>query len=227
MKTLVDVKSLLSDFENKYKFPVVEAQQGSEVWFKLKLGVVSASNAHKAVAKRDSETRLTYMSELVAQVCTGIIEEVNSKHMDWGHLHEDAARSCYEFESGSKVTELPFVFKDNLFREGCSPDGFVSTTKGVEIKCPYNSAHFIKFFTDDKVKPEYQWQCQFTLRVLGADEWDFTNYDPRMRKGQIKTLTIKRDAEKQQVFDDFIPLFIEDMDKMLSKIGIKFGEQWT
>jgi putative phage-type endonuclease len=226
MKTLDEIYKTLDAFEKRFGFPVVGAQQKSEVWFKLKLGVISASNASKVVAGASTDTRLTYMCELVAQVCTGIMEELNSKYCDWGNDHEDAARSAYEFETGYEVTELPFVYKDESFREGCSPDGFVTDKKGVEIKCPFNSVHYIKFLTEDKIKPDYMWQAQYTLRVLGADEWDFCQYDPRMKTKPTKVLTIARDPEKQKAFDDLVPKFIEDMDQMLKKVGVAFGDQW-
>lgn len=226
MKSLAEIQTNLDVFEKKYGFPVHGSQQGSAAWFNAKLGVISASNAARAVAKKDSETRLTYMSELVAQVCTGLMEEMNNKYVEWGNSHEDAARSSYEFFTGFTMTQVPFVFKDDGFREGCSPDGFVSDTKGAEIKCPFNSVHFIKFLAEDSIKPEYQWQYQFTMRVLGAEEWDFVQYDPRMKKSPLKVLTVKKDAEKQKALDDLIPQFILDMDAMLKKIGVPFGEQW-
>lgn len=226
MKSLSEVNSLLKHFESKFGIPVADSVQGSETWFKVKLGVLSASNASKIVAKRDSETRHTYMSELVAQVCTGVMKELNSTELDWGNQHEDAARSSYEFSTGLNVTQLPFVFKDETFREGCSPDGIVSDRKGMEIKCPFNSVHYIKFFIDGHTKPEYVWQNQFTLRVMNADEWDFGQYDPRMKVSPIKYIPVVRDEKCQKTFDDAVPQFIHDMDKILSQIGVKFGSQW-
>lgn len=226
MKTLSEIQATLETFEKKFGISVADAQQGSDAWFKVKLGVISASNASKVVAKRDSDTRLTYMSELVAQVCTGLMEEMNNKYVEWGTTHEDAARSHYEFMTGLTMNQVPFVFKDDSFREGCSPDGLVSALKGAEIKCPFNTVHYIKFIAEEKIKPEYQWQCQYTLRVMGADAWDFCQYDPRMRKNPLKVLTVERDEEKQRAFDDLVPAFLMDMDKMLSKIGINFGDQW-
>lgn len=227
MKTLDSIYKTLDTFEKKFGFPVVDAQQKSAVWFQLKLGVLSASRASDIVAGRDTDTRLTYMCELVAQVCTGLMEEVNSKYTDWGNQHEDASRSAYEFETGLTVTNVPFVFKDDSFREGCSPDGFVTDKKGVEIKCPFNSVHYIKFLAEDKIKPAYQWQYQYAMRVTGADEWDFVQYDPRMKTKPQKILTVKIDPEKQKKFDDMVPQFIEDMDAMLKKLGVTFGDQWV
>ncbi len=146
--------------------------------------------------------------------------------MDWGNQHEDAARSYYEFQTGANMVQLPFVFKDGLYREGCSPDGIVSTTKGAEIKCPWNTTHYIKFLAMNESKSEYEWQNQFTMRVMGADSWDFVQYDPRMKVRPMKIMDYKRDPEMQAKFDDLIPAFIEDMDKMLEIAGVKFGDQW-
>jgi hypothetical protein len=226
MKKLSDINDLLKAFEKQYNVPVSEAQQGSAAWLQLKLGVISASNASKVVAKKDSETRNTYMCELVAQVCTGVIEELNFKQLDWGKSHEDAARSTYEFATDSHMSQVCFVFKDETFRAGSSPDGLIDSKKGAEIKCPWDSTNYIKFFVSDRIKPEWDWQNQFNMWITGATEWDFVQYDPRMKKSPIKILTVERDEKKQTTFDEAVPEFIHDMDKMLEKIGIKFGEQW-
>ena len=227
MKTLLKINEQLQQFENTFGFPITGAKQGSDAWFNLKLGVISASNASKVVAKKDSETRNTYMTELIAQICTGDQEELNSKFLDWGNTYEAAARSCYEFASGLNVTQVPFVFKDGLYREGCSPDGLVNAKKGAEIKCPYNAVHYVKFFLQDKIKPEYNWQNQFTMRCLDADEWDMVQYHPLMKASPIKVLTVERDEAMQKTLADAVPQFIEDMDKMLTQIGVKFGDQWS
>lgn len=226
MKTLEHVNDLLKAFEFAHGLPVLGAQQGSAAWMNLKLGVISASNASKVVAGATTEGRHTYMAELVAQVATSIFEEINSKHLDWGNQYEDAARSSYEFTTGLTVTQLPFVFKDERFRIGCSPDGLVTATKGVEIKCPSNTANYIKFLAGEKVKPEYDWQIQFSMWVLGAEEYDMAQFDPRVESKPLHFCTFKKDKEKHAKFDDLVPKFIEDMDKMLETCGLVWGDQW-
>lgn len=227
MKSLDEITGTLSKFTKAYGLDAAAAQQGSEAWHILKLGVLSASNASKIVAKVGSGTRDTYMAELVAQVATGISPEINSKHMDWGNDHEDAARSSYEFATGLALKEVPFVFKDDQFREGCSPDFLVpEKAKGGEIKCPWNSAHFVQFVAQEKIKPEWQWQCQFQMRVTEAEVWDFAQYDPRMKKSPLKVVTVERDESKQKTLEDAVPQFISDMDKMLKACGFTFGEHW-
>jgi putative phage-type endonuclease len=224
MKTMNQIEQLLRSFERQYNFTV--GSQGSPEWLKLKLGVISASNASKVVSGKTTETRLGYLCDLVSQVCTGEQEEINSKYLKWGNDHEAAARMSYEFSESVKTKQVPFVFLDESFREGCSPDGIIEGEKGAEIKCPFNGSNYIKFFVTDKVKPEYQWQMQFQMRVLGCETYDAVQYHPSMKANPVKVFTFKRDEEMQKKFDDCIPEFITDMDKYLKQLGVKFGEQW-
>ncbi len=121
---------------------------------------------------------------------------------------------------------MPFIFKDETYREGCSPDAFVNDNRGAEIKCPYDSTNFIKFLVADSIKPEWKWQGQFTIRATEADVWDFAEYDPRMLLTPMHKITIERDDKMQATLADAVPQFIEDMDKMLAQIGVKYGDQW-
>lgn len=226
MKSLSEIHDLLKQFEKRFGYAVDGCEQGSEAWFKMKIGVLSSSNAHKIVAKRDSETRKTYMCSLIGQICTLQVEEINARAMDWGKINEAASRSYYEFATGLKITELPFVFKDNTFRVGCSPDGIVNDKKGMEIKCPFDSANYIKFLVDESRKSEWEWQENFTMWVMEADQWDFSQYDPRMKIKPMKTITSDRDEKKIKTIEDAVPQFIHDMDVMLKQIGIEFGNHW-
>lgn len=228
MKSLVSHDKILREFEKKFGLEVRGAKQGSERWLEMKLGVASASNAYRAVAKKGSDTRNTYLYELVAEVCTGVIEELDFKQTKWGKEHEDAARSSYEFSTGQKMTPLVFVFKDKSFRVGCSPDGVIlSASKPAEIKCPWDSTNYVKWLISGEQKREWKWQNQMTLWVMGADEMDVTHFDPRMKASPIHTILVKRDPDMQKRLTDSMPELIHDMDKMLKEIGVEFGEQWT
>lgn len=233
MKSLRSIDQLLRKFEKQYGMEIRGTQQMTEPWFQLKLGVVSSSNAHRGVAKKGTATRHTYLCELVAEVCTGVIEELSFKQAEWGIQHEDAARSSYEFAAGVKFTPLTFVFKDDKFRVGCSTDGLVtvpgakSPSKPCSIKCPWDSANYIKFLTGGEVKSEWEWQNDFEMWVLEAGEIDVAQYDPRMKTKPMHIVTVPRNPERQKKLEDAIPELILDMDNMLKEIGVDFGSQWT
>ena len=192
-----------------------------------KLGVLSASNAEAIIAGEKTATRQTYMADLVAQIATGEFPEVSAAALSWGKENEDSARAAYEFETGEKIETFSFIFKDDSFRCGISVDGFVLDSKGIEIKCPYNSKNYIEFLTCDKVKLEWHKQCNFSMWLTGVDRWEFCQFDPRMKKNPFHRITIQRDEELMKKFYDAVPKFISDMDLMLEKAGFKFGEQWS
>lgn len=226
MKSIQEINFAIESLSKSFGVNFSEAQQGSLGWHQLKLGVLSSSNAYKIVAKQDSDTRWTYLYELVAQIASGVIEEINSKYLEFGKAHEDAARANYEFLTDEQITPVAFIFKDESFRTGCSPDGIISEKKGLELKVPFNVVQYVKFLCEEKIKSEYVHQCQFSMWVTGADEWDYCNFAPLMKVHPMKIVTLKRDHEKMMLYDDLVPKFISDLDDELKKVGLRFGAQW-
>lgn len=230
MQILKKLENQVKTFQDRFGVDIVRAPQGSMEWLQTRLGVLTASNASKIVAKVDSETRKTYMLELVAQIATGTVEEINSKYLEWGKIHEAACRASYKFEHGVEVREVSFIFKDENFREGVSVDAIAFHHDGEvpnEYKCPYNTVHYLKFLLDSKIKNEYDWQTQFGMRVLGSDLYHVSQYDPRMTIQPFKTLIFEKDEKKQTTMNDAVPQFTSDMDKLLKDLGLEFGSQWS
>lgn len=205
----------------------VNEDQGSDAWKNLKLGVVSASNILKALAKKGTETRNSYMMELIGQVATKQFDEINAKNLEYGKINEASARAAYEFETGAKVDQVGFIYgKDK--RIGVSPDGIMpSIKKGLELKCPATAKVHADFLCNDKIKPEYFAQIQLSLYVSGYQTWDFASFHPSFKTSMLKIVTIEPDAEMFERFDKELPLFISEMDAHLEKLGIKFGDQWA
>ena len=179
------------------------------------------------------DMRQSYMCELVAQVCTGEIpEEMSFKQCDWGKDWEDAARAHIELELEIDVEVPAFIFKDDKKRFGISPDGILTKLykgkkTGLELKCPYTSKVFIEFATCDKIKKEYIEQCQISMWVTGYEQWIFANYDPRMKTKNLHHVLIERDQAYMDKYDRAEKAFIKDMNAMLDKMGVKFGQQWS
>lgn len=227
MKTLHDIEKNLEEFESLFGMKCIGAQQGSGTWLNMKLGVVSASNAHRAMAKKDTQKRASYICELVSHILTGTQKEINSQYIEFGTQFEGAARTAYEMKTGSKITPVSFIFKDNKFRCGCSPDGVIEKDGfGLELKVPYNPENYVEFFSSDKVDSEYLWQVQFSMWCTGASKWDFAMYAPLAKVKPLKATAVLRDEEKMKALDDLIPQFIEDYDSVLKKFGLEYGVQW-
>lgn len=175
------------------------------------------------------DMRQGYMAELVAQIATGLIpEQMSFKQCEWGHEHEDQARAFFELEHGVDVTVPAFIYRDKEKRFGISPDGLITGTKiGLELKCPFTSKVFVEFATCDKIKKEYIEQCQYSMWVTGYEGWYFANYDPRITTKKLHWVLIKRDQAFMDKYDEAEVNFIRDMDSMLGKLDLKFGQQWS
>jgi len=174
------------------------------------------------------DMRQGYMAELVAQVATGVIpEEMSFKQCEWGKNHEHEARAYFEFETGLKVDEVAFIYRDAKKRFGLSPDGLINGKRiGLELKCPFTSKVFVEFAVCDKIKSDYYEQCQYSMWITGYEGWYFANYDPRMKSKKLHYTLIKRDESYMTKYDQAEKKFIEDMDSMMAKIGAEFGQQW-
>jgi putative phage-type endonuclease len=206
---------------------IIQLDQGTAEWQKLKLGVISASNISKVLAKKGTETRNGYMMELIGQIATREFDEINSKALDWGKMNEVAARAAYEFEANAQIEQVGFIYNLDK-RVGCSPDGLIKgKNKGLEIKCPITAKVHADFLANDKVKPEYVYQVQFSMFVTGYEAWDFCSFHSKFKSSMLKIRTFERDEELMERFANELGEFINEMDAVLKKIGITYGDQWA
>ena len=123
------------------------------------------------------------------------------------------------------VNQIPFVYRDETMRCGCSPDG-VTEKKTIECKAPWNTRYHIEAIVDGRIKKEYQEQVQFQMWVCGTESVDFVSFDPRMLKHNFFMTTVERSDTFMKKFDDAIPQFIMEMDAKLERLGFRFGEQF-
>ena len=232
MRTLEDIKRQLENLEGKpFNFNPLLVEQGSPEWHFMKLGVVSASNITAVLAGKKTAARNTYMCTLVGQIIAKEAPEVKAKQMEWGKNNELAAQSSFEFATGLKVENLPFVFAkdketgETNLRYGFSPDGYGDV--GLELKCPYTTAVFVDFVANETIKPEYLKQCRFSAWVAGRDSWEFANFDPRSTVDNFHIVRVNQCDKFVKDIEEKLPEFLADMDIMLNKFGKEFDYQWT
>jgi len=97
---------------------------------------------------------------------------------EYGTFHEAGALAEYQMETGNAVTAEGFVTREDW--AGCSPDGLIGLTGGLEIKCPFGKR---KMGAGDTFKPlsdqpHYHDQIQFSLWVCERAWWDFFQWAP-------------------------------------------------
>lgn len=209
---------------------VLQLEQGTDVWLKARLGVLTASCAHdlmpnKKTGKR-KESWESYMLQLMSEVCTGKGEEIHAKQLEWGRVNEIAAKAAYEFEAGETVLPGGFIYNMDK-RVGASPDGLIKgKNKGLELKCPFSSETHIDSLLNGAIKDQYITQVQWSMWVTGFDAWAFGSFDPRMKNHMIHIEVIKRDEEMMKLFNELVPQFIKEMDEKLKRLNVNFGDQW-
>lgn len=230
MLSTVELFKNLSELTlDKFGFDGGEVEQGTPEWHRMRAGVITASRVHDIIKKGRakgsySAARQTYMNELIAQVCTGLLpEQLTAKQVAWGHENEPKALALYDPFEDKQINQIAFIYGLDM-RCGVSPDALVNDNGGLEIKCPWTTSQYIDQLLGGEPKPEYLTQMQYSMWLTGREYWDFANYDPRMKKGNIHIVKHEPDLELFKVFNEEIPKFIKDMDDKLASIGFKFSD---
>ena len=189
-------------------------EQGSEEWFAVKCGKISASHFSEVLSKKPG--RVTYMRKVAAERQYGISHEsYSNKAMKSGIEGEPKARAYYDGLFGP-VEQVGFVELNDYV--GCSPDGLVGDYGLVEIKCPHPSTH-VKYVAGKKMPSDYVAQVQGQLWVTGRKWCDFVSFLPHAKKGNpFWHIKVERDEKYINVLSIAVETFIQEMEKLESKI---------
>jgi putative phage-type endonuclease len=197
-------------------------EQGTEEWFKARLGKVTASRVADVIAKTKSgysTSRDNYMAQLICERLTGQQgESFSNAAMAWGSETEPLARSAYENARGLLVTEVGFVNHPSIEMSGASPDGLVETLGMLEIKCP-NTATHIDTLLSLAVPTKYNTQMQWQMRCCERKWCDFVSFDPRLP--QDLQLFIKRvdfDSVYVAMLEKEVNVFLEELVNKIKKL---------
>lgn len=196
---------------------IIDCIQGSPEWHAAKLGVASASNFSKILAKGQGKTRKAYMLRLAAEILSSEPQETYSNAaMERGIEIEPQAREYYEGLNGVKVEQVGFCkLDDNI---GCSPDGLVGTDGGIEIKCPNTTTH-ITYILADKLPSEYVAQVQGSLWVTDRKWWDFLSFDPRLKGRPFWSIRVERDEAYINKLAIEVNQFIIELEELIAGIS--------
>jgi putative phage-type endonuclease len=174
-------------------FKLVDVEQGTEEWFKARLGKLTASNFSKILSPtgKVSTQANDLINTLVAELLTGEREETfKSAHMERGNELEGEALEFVNFTHGHNFEAVGFADSEKGY--GCSPDALDQEKKiGLELKCPMAKTH-VKYLRSGKLPNEYFSQVQGSMLVTGYDSWFFVSYHPMMKPF---VLEVKRDEE--------------------------------
>ena len=187
--------------------------QGSPEWLAERDGKVTASRFKDILAKTKSgpaASRKNYMAEKVLELLTGTVaESFTNAAMEWGTATEPEARQAFEAETGLLVEEVGFILlNDNV---GCSPDGFIGTYEGLEIKCP-NSATHLETLLAGEMPSTHDGQVQGSMWITGRNVWHFVSYDPRFPEPlRLFHCVVERDEKYIATLAAEVEIFVQEM----------------
>jgi putative phage-type endonuclease len=196
-------------------------EQGTEAWFNIRIGKVTASRVADVLAKTKtgySTTRDNYMAQLVCERLTGQKgESFTNAAIQHGIETEAYARAAYEARYDVLVDEVGFVSHPTIEMSGASPDGLVGGDGLIEIKCP-NTATHIETLLSESVPNKYYTQMQFQIACTGRKWCDFVSFDNRLpTELQMFVKRVPRD-------DMYIKLIEDEIVKFLNELDIKIAQ---
>ena len=190
---------------------ILDVEQGSPAWEAARLGVVTASQAHRIVTPTGklSSQREEYVAELLYEWATGepFEEFGGTHHTERGKALEPLARAHLKFVTGEDVREAGFVYKDESRMVGCSPDALIGYDGGAELKCPGPGKHLV-YWHRGVVPKAYVPQVQFSMWVTGREWWMFQSFHPELPH---LLLRVERDAAWMEAFDAHVPAVLDEI----------------
>jgi putative phage-type endonuclease len=196
--------------------------QGSEEWFTIRIGKVTASRVADVIAKTKtgySATRDNYMAQLVCERLTGQKgDSFSNAAMQHGTETEPLARLSYEVTQNVLVDEVGFVPHPTIEMAGASPDGLVGDDGLLEIKCP-NTATHIETLLSQSVPGKYNTQMQFQMACTGRQWCDFVSFDNRLpAELQLFVKRVPRDEVFIRLIEAEIVQFLAELDDKINKL---------
>ena len=197
-------------------------EQGTEEWFTIRIGKVTASRVADVIAKTKtgySATRDNYMAQLICERLTGLKgESFTNAAMQHGTDTEPLARAAYEALKDVLVDEVGFVPHPTIEMAGASPDGLVGDDGLLEIKCP-NTATHIETLISKVVPGKYNTQMQFQMACTGRKWCDFVSFDNRLPEElQLFVMRVPRDEVFIRLIESEIVQFIAELDDKINKL---------
>ena len=209
-----------------------ELVQGSEKWYKARMGKISASRISDLMKKTkygESTYKTRLRMELAIERITGKSASPNfmNQAMHDGVEREPDARKLFEAITGKEVALCGSFDHPEIVNTSASPDGLLRGENAVlEIKCPTHVTHARNLLSETMPK-NYQYQVQWQMACTESDYAYFASYHPDFPPElRLKWVKVLRDNIMILDIEDEVRQFdisIEDLIIKLKKGANKNG----
>ena len=204
--------------------------QGSELWEKARLGILTASNFSKvftAKTRKLSESADDHINTLLAEAWgNDEADFVPTKWMEQGTDSEPEARAAFAKATGFNVMEVGFIERNGGI-VGASPDAMILRDgvdferdairddggrvingldlfrAGLEMKVPKRATH-IGYFRRGDIPTQYVQQIHGGMAVTGLKEWFFWSYNKILNPVLIRVMADDYTAALSAALDEFV-----------------------
>ena len=200
----------------------MSALQRSPEWFEQRASLVTASVCAAALGQSKYKKRDELLHEKVLAMAGVEPEFKGNQFTRWGTDSEKTAKNRLEDVLDTFISASGLVVHPNFPWLAASPDGVISPTRGVEIKCPYHPkfpdmqlgltdedsldiCESKLFQATDRI--DYFIQMQIQMAVCGFDDIVFCCWTPLAMHHEI----LKRDDQFLHVAIPQLKLFHDDM----------------
>ena len=194
----------------------IHGDQGTEAWFKLRLGSIGGSSASDLLAGGAGKTRKKLMRRLAGEILTGTnTPTFTSPAMEEGSRREAESRDFLSFHIGEEIQECSVITNSDI--PGChySPDGYIPESKTlIELKNPIPTTQ-IELLETEKIPKKYMDQMNHGILISGYDRCVFCSYVPGIRPF---IQTVERDEKKIDELKDAIEVFVAELETLVEKL---------
>lgn len=193
--------------------------QGEAEWMKLRIGRVTASEAHNLLTPefeiRKGEMPKTYLYSKIAEAWRGTpLPGFSSWATEQGQELEAEARAwfCLEYEH-LKIRNVGFIEGEDG-RCGCSPDALIDDDSGLELKAPEPTNH-VRWLIEGGLPKAHAVQVHFSMFVSQRPTWRFVSY---RRHFPAHVVRVERSAKIEERISDALAAFYAAFDGAMGRM---------
>ena len=201
-----------------------ELIQGSDSWYKARMGKVTASKLSDLMRKTkygESTYKTRLRMELAIERITGKSASPNfmNQAMHDGVEREPDARKLFEAIAGKEVAECGSFDHPDVVNTSASPDGLLRGENAVlELKCPTHVTH-AKNLLSDKMPKNYEYQVQWQIACTESDYAYFASYHPDFPPElRLKWVKVEKDNDMILALENAVREFDTEVEDLITKI---------
>ena len=198
--------------------------QGSESWFKARMGKITASKLADLMRKTkygESTYKTRLRMELAIERITGKSASDNfmNQAMKNGVEREPDARLLFEAITGKEVALCGSFDHPEVVNTSASPDGLIRGENAVlELKCPTHVTH-AKNLLSDKMPKNYEYQVQWQIACTESEYAYFASYHPDFPPElRLKYIRVEKDDKLIAEIEKEVREFDAEVEDLITKI---------